>query len=330
MNYKSYLIEKNISAINENLVLIYGENPGVKDEIKKEIKKTFKEFEILLFNQDEILKNPNLLFTEINNISLFEKGKIILINQSSDKIVKTIEELSEYLDNQKIFLFADILDKKSKLRNFFEKSKACAIVPCYEDNEQTLKRIILDRLNRFKGLNTININMIIKSINFDRSKLYNELDKIITFFQNKEIDTVNLEKLLNIRVNEDFKLLRDAALLGDKLKTNNLLSDTYFDADRNIFYLNSFYQRLDRLKEITKLEKNIPTEQKINELKPPIFWKDKPNFVAQSRKWSENKINKKLKELYSLETSFKSNNVLNKEIALKKFIVDVCVSANSY
>ena len=39
MIYKSYLIEKNISAINENLVLIYGENIGIQDEIKKEIKK---------------------------------------------------------------------------------------------------------------------------------------------------------------------------------------------------------------------------------------------------------------------------------------------------
>ena len=37
MIYKSYLIEKNIPAINENLVLVYGENVGVQDEIKKEI-----------------------------------------------------------------------------------------------------------------------------------------------------------------------------------------------------------------------------------------------------------------------------------------------------
>ena len=87
-----------------------------------------------------------MIFTEITNISLFEKGKIILINQSNDKITKIIEELSQYLDKQKIFLFAEILEKKSKLRNYFEKSNNFAVVPCYEDNEQTLKRIILDKL----------------------------------------------------------------------------------------------------------------------------------------------------------------------------------------
>ena len=317
MIYKSYLVENNISTINENLVLIYGENIGVKDKIKKKIKKTFKGSEILLLNQDEILKNPNFLFTEITNISLFEKQKIILIDQSSDKITKTIEELSQYIDNQKVFLFAGILEKQSKLRNYFEKSKTFGIVPCYEDNEQTLKRIIIEKLKGFKGLNAENINIIIKNINSDRSKLYNELNKIIIFFQNKVIDTTNLEKLLNIRINEDFKLLRDAALLGDKAKTNSLLSDTYFDTDKNIFYLNSFQERLYKLKEITNMEKNKTEEQKVNELKPP------------TKKWSDIKISEKLQELYGLESSFKSNNVLNKEIALKKFIVDVCISANS-
>ena len=60
-----------------------------------------------------------------------------------------------------------------------------------------------------------------------------------------------------------------------------------------------------------------------------VFWKEKPNFIKQTKKWNNKKINEKLKELYGLECSFKSNSVLNKEIALKKFIVDVCVSANS-
>ena len=77
------------------------------------------------------------------------------------------------------------------------------------------------------------------------------------------------------------------------------------------------------------MEKNKSDEQKINELKPPIFWKEKPNFLNQTKKWNNSKINEKLGELYSLECSFKSNNALNKEIALKKFIVDVCISANS-
>ena len=77
------------------------------------------------------------------------------------------------------------------------------------------------------------------------------------------------------------------------------------------------------------MEKHKSEEQKVNELKPPIFWKEKPNFLEQTKRWNNKKINEKLEELYGLECSFKFNNALNKEIALKKFIVDVCVSANS-
>jgi len=39
--YKSNLIEKKISLIKENIVLFYGENIGLQDELKQEIKKQY-------------------------------------------------------------------------------------------------------------------------------------------------------------------------------------------------------------------------------------------------------------------------------------------------
>ena len=70
-----------------------------------------------------------------------KKEKIILINQSNDKITKTIEELSQYLDNQKIFLFAEILEKKSKLRNYFEKSKILQLYLVMKITNKHLKEL---------------------------------------------------------------------------------------------------------------------------------------------------------------------------------------------
>ena len=109
-------------------------------------------------------------------------------------------------------MFSDILEKKSKLRNFIEKSKNCAAIPCYNDNEITIKKIIQSKLKDFQGLTSQNLNLILDHTNLDRSKLYNELNKIITYFDNKTIKTEELENLLNLRVNDDF----------NKLKTNLL------------------------------------------------------------------------------------------------------------
>ena len=95
------------------------------------------------------------------------------------------------------YLFAEILDKKSKLRNQFEKSEKLGIVPCYSDNEISLKNIILERLMGYDGLSSENINLIIDNCKLDRVKLNNELDKIETFFKDK-IFSSNLVKRYSI------------------------------------------------------------------------------------------------------------------------------------
>ena len=83
------------------------------------------------------------------------------------------------INKQKIYLFSNSLDKKSKLRSFFENSNKHDIIPCYVDNEITLKNIILSKLIGFKGLNSENLNFIIENSKYDRVELNNELDKII-------------------------------------------------------------------------------------------------------------------------------------------------------
>ena len=131
MIYKSFIIEKNISAISENLVLIYGENIGIKNEIKKEIKKKFKEFEILLFNQEEILKDSTLLFNEVNNISLFEKGKIILDGQEINKVSLKSLRNKISLVSQDVILFDDTVENNIKYANLDAKDSQIKDRRCF-------------------------------------------------------------------------------------------------------------------------------------------------------------------------------------------------------
>ena len=233
------------------------------------------------------------------------------------------------LSDQKIYLFAELLDKKSKLRNYFEKSSNIGAVACYADNEISVKKIILDKLKGFEGLSTQNINMIIENTSLDRVRLDNELDKIITYFTNKKINTDSLELLLDIRVNDSFNLLKDEALCGNKIKTNKLLSNTVMDDDKNIFYLNIINQRMNKLIETSELVKNLSLENAVNTIKPPIFWKDKPMFMMQAKKWNKNKIKNVLKKTYDLEIKIKSNSIINKNILVKKLLIDVCELANT-
>jgi DNA polymerase III subunit delta len=329
MIVKSYLIEDNIKDLSKNRTLFYGENNGLKQDIKTKIVSNNQTAEKINFTQEEILKNKEIFNNEVFNNSLFSKDKIIFINNCTDKILTIIEGINHEIDNIKIFLFSEILEKRSTLRNYFEKSKNAITVPCYNDNDITLKKIILTKLKGYQGLNAENINLIINNCNKERDKLNNELNKITSYFTNKNLKFSQLEKLLDINTNDNLNFLKDEAFNGDKYKTNKLLSDTVIETEKNILFLSMINLRLNKLKEILELNKTKKLEDSINLIKPPVFWKDKPSLTLQASKWNLKKINNCLNETYKLEIQIKSNNDIDKNLLMKKLVVDICRLSNS-
>tara|TARA_B100000579_G_scaffold322994_1_gene272746 strand:+ start:201 stop:1199 length:999 start_codon:yes stop_codon:yes gene_type:complete len=331
MIFKSYILEQDIEIVNnQKIFLFYGENQGLKKEFKKKLRIQNKSQEIISLLQDEIIKNKNILVNEINNKSLFNEKKIIFIDQTNDKIVDIVDEIIKDIQDDKIFLFSDILEKKSKLRNYFEKSKSCGITACYQDNEITVRKIITKRLNGYQGLTNQIINLIIQNTGLDRNKVNNEIDKIISCFKDKNINLEKTELLLNIRTNEDFNLLKDEALKGNKINTNRLLSDTIFEIENNIYYLSSINQRINKLNQIENMKiENSNIETIISNLKPAVFWKDKPILIEQSRKWNKIKLQKALKKTYDTEIKIKSNFPVRKDLLIKNLIIELCADASS-
>ncbi|MEC7150297.1 MAG: hypothetical protein VXW09_00495 [Pseudomonadota bacterium] len=329
MQYKSYLVEQNFNLLKERFVLFYGDNLGLKQDFKKKIKSYYKQNEIISFTQEEILNNETNFFNEIKNISLFETKKIYIINQANDKIIEIFKEIEQKFDDQNIYLFAEVLEKKSKLRNYFEKSKKCGSIPCYPDNELSIKKIIAERLRGYEGLTSNNINIICDNCNLDRNKLNNEIEKITIFFEDKKIETEKLQILLDVKVNDDFNLLRDEVLCGNLNKTNKLLSDTVLEQEKTMFYLAVLNNRLASLNKVNELSIETPLEVSINNLRPPIFRKDKPNFLLQARKLGKKKIKKILNETYNLEVKIKSNSIIDKNTLMKKLMVDICNLVNA-
>lgn len=326
---KSYLIEQDKQFLMKNKsVLFYGENLGLKNDFKRNILGYFKG-KIIKRNQEEIIKNQDIFFGDILNVSLFEENKIILIDDVNDKFLNIFQKIEEKIDENKIYLFSNILDKKSKLRNYFEKSKDLNTVPCYQDNLISIKKIIQNKLKNYNNLNNENINIIAENSNLDRDKLYNEINKIKIYFSDFKIDTEKLKNLLDIKINDNFNLIRDEALNGNKKAINKLLSETVFENDKNIFYLNSFNQRLYKLAEILKNKKNSNIESIIENIKPPIFWKDKPIITDQLRKWNLRKINNVLNKSYDLEIRLKSSSTINHNLLIKMLVIDICQLANA-
>ena len=136
------------------------------------IKKKEDNIENLSFYENEIINNEETFFNAAYSGSLFSEKKIITINESSDKIFKKINDVFERGPKNVFFIvISDVLEKKSKLRDFFEKSKNTICIPCYLDNEKDLQIILQLELKKNNiTLSREAINLLVEKSNFSTSQ----------------------------------------------------------------------------------------------------------------------------------------------------------------
>ncbi len=307
MIIKSYEINKINPDLN-NFLLFYGKNEGHKNEITKIVIKN--QSNILHYDEKEILDNENNFIESILTKSLFEEKKIIIIKRSTDKILKIIENLYSKNIEDMIIINADNLEKKSKLRSFFEKNKELVCVPFYPDNDQTLSKLAYNYLKDKKiVISQANINLIINKCNGDRETLLNELKKIEYFSKRgKKITTENIIKLTNLIENHSISELVDNCLAKNKKKIISILNENNFNNEDCIIISRSFLNKSKKLLLLsTEFEKNKNIELTISSAKPPIFWKDKEIIKRQINQWKPENIKKLIYKLGEIELLIKKN-----------------------
>ena len=233
----------------ENFFLIYGENEGLKNEIIKFLMKNFNG-NIEKYDEAQIINNNELFYEKIFNQSLFEKEKIVIINRCSDKVYEIIQNIIEksVLDI-KIILNASVLEKKSKLRSLFEKSRELVVVPTYKDNSITLADIAKKFFSNYKiSISQETINLLVNRCNGDRGHLKSELDKILIYIHGKK--NINLEeiyKLTNMAENFNINELVDTALSKNSQKTSDIINESNYKSEDGILILRTFLQKAKRL-----------------------------------------------------------------------------------
>ena len=336
MLIKSYEVsKKNLNFIN--FFLIYGENIGLKQDVVKSVlelkenkNEKYKQFE---FEEEEIMKNQNNFFNLIFSGSLFDKKKAIFINRATDKLFNLISQISKKnVEDSLIFFKADQLEKKSKIRNLFEKDKNLVCVACYLDNNFDLMKMIYDEIKQKKiKLSTESINLLIERASGDRNNLRNEINKLKSFALNKQVISYDqVKELTNMAGNYQNDYIVNICLNGDKKRLNKTLRENNFLLEDFFILLKIFSKKIHRLlkiKILNRSEKNI--DQVFNQIKPPIFWKEKEDVKKQVGLWNEKKLVLIIKKINEIELNCKKNHKLATYITLD-FLSTVCDEVNNY
>ena len=310
MIFKSFEFKK-INIKKQNFYLFYGENNGLKKElIDDNFKKTFKD-KTYNYEENIILQNQKGFFDEILTKSFFEDEKLIIVKGVTNKILNIIEELIEKkINDSYIILVADKLDKKSKLRNLFEKGKNLICVPFYSDNYQSLF-YIADNFFKKKNIPVSQeiLNTLINRANGDRQNLKNEIEKIENFsIKKKKIILEDILKLTNMVDNKNFSELVDYCLAKNEKKILNIINENHFSNEDTIIIIRTFLAKAKRLLKINneiKMKNNI--DQVVASFKPPIFWKDKDLVKEQLKNYSIQNTRKLINSINNTEFLIKKN-----------------------
>ena len=310
MIIKSFELNK-VKFSNFKSILLYGLNKGFKEEVIKTYILLGFSGEILRYEESEVLDNKDTILEGLINGSLFDEMKLMIISRSSNKIIDFIDEFLERdISNVQIVINSENLDKKSKLRNLFEKDKKLVCIPFYEDNNQSLNNFAINFIREKNiKISQETINLIVERARGDRGNLNNELQKLEALSQTRK--KITQEDIFNLtNLSEDYGIfeLVDNYLAKNKIKVSKILNENNFINDDCILILRTLLNRSKRLLKLKNIQKEKDSiDEVISSYKPSIFWKEKDLVKQQIKNWSEKEIKEKIYQISNLEILTKKN-----------------------
>ena len=302
-----------LKATKCNLYLLYGENRGFKNQfIYENLSLEFKK-NIFKYNENEVFNDYKDFMTSILNKSFFEEKKLYIISNVSEKILVLIEDfISSNIEDITIIIVASILDKRSKLRNFFEKEKNTICIPFYSDQNRTLSFLASNFFKEKKiSISQEVINFLVERCRGDRSNLNNEMNKIYNYaYEKGKVSFDEVYKITNLAENYSVNELIDNCLAKNKKRISAILNQNNFSDEDCILILRTM---LNKSKRILKIKKEINDVSNIDSIissfKPPIFWKDKEIVKTQIMNWNAIEIENLIYKINDIEFIVKKNTI---------------------
>lgn len=324
-----------LNNIPENIksILIYGYDNGLIYDRSKVLQtllqKKHGNINISKFTYDDIKNQKIDLYSSSQNFSFFSNFKLYIIEDIPAKIDKTLEEAILKLPKDSFVIFlAKELPPSASVRKLFEQEENLAIIPCYQDDSKTIRKIALAMLSKEnKQASEEVLSFLEKHLIGDRKNIINEINKIIVYAKNKEKITIE-DALLCCNMALDLSIDNLCFAISDK-NFNLSIQNFYNLLEKDIPVISlmrsvlNYFVRLYYVKNIT--EKGINPRIAMKELSPPIFIFHQEIFFKHLQKFKLNELEEILYKLNKLESMSKKTG--SPSLALSEnFIQNLCLN----
>ena len=315
-NYKIDSFCRNLKN-NPHAILLYGADYGLINERVKLIINSFlnidssknKELNIIDFDSNDLLLDPELLEIETKSLSLLSAKKLIRIKANDDKALHIIQKyIKSPQDSCLLIILSNNLTPRSKLRQYFEKEKSIVILPCYLDEKKTISDLIKNTFIKENiHAERETIELLANYLGVDRQVTISEIEKAVLLAGKERKLTKSdvlsfIEDASSINIDE----LYDTSLEGNIEESLKILFRIQSQGINAMQIIRSFVRQNQNLIMLKTQSINNNIDYAIDNFKPPIFFKRKIKIKNHFLKWPTNKITKALQILNSAEIYCKS------------------------
>ncbi len=324
MIFKSFGLNFN-DLIKKKNFLLYGENLSLITEIsEKIISESNSKFGLTSkrYQEDYLIQNPILIEQLLNSENLFGEKEIIIIGKATDKIIEILDEKTIDNSNKKIIFLSENLTKKSRLRILGENSNSFATIACYNDTQEQLKNILIQKLKENKvPISRELLNSITETYSFTRQDINDSIIKIKLLQKTSSLNDENLKNIFHSSSENDNFEIVNYCLLGDKKNINKILTNIYSQGINFNEILAAIKYKVNKLIEILKSNNNkLSINNLVENYKPPIFWKEKNVIKDQLNRWNIQELYLLQNLIFETEMNCKKNHDISSTI-LQQFIV---------
>ncbi len=288
--------------------LIFGADEGEVRVLTQRIIDKVKsdDYEVEKVNIDA---NINQIFLER---SLFQTNKIVVVEDASDASAKAIEGAIESIgSNDYLIVCGGELKKNSKLRTLFETHETAAALNCYKLDSHA----IIASIDRDLKANGIRFekdipHMMLNLISTDSKIIQNEIQKIVLFLSDsldKKLTPELLIQILSVNSEASLDKLFISIIFNkqkefvDEFKKTSQLSD--------IFIIRAYQNFLVRIISVQNQLWKIGIENAMNSLKPPLFGKQRTDFIDTVQKSDVNNNVRLLNAAIQTECDLKTSSI---------------------
>ena len=316
-------------------VLVYGPDSGLVRERALDLAKGVvpdltDPFRVVELTADALTGDPPRLAEEVAAIAMTGGRRVVIVREAGDSLSAVLAEFLAHPPCRPpqaafVVIEAGPLPPRSTLRNLFEGAENAAALACYLDEGAQLGEFIRKTLAEQKvSLDAEALDYLADNLGGDRGVTRRELEKLAIYAGAGGQVTVD-DAIACVGDSSELTLdeVGFAVAGGELTALDRAVARVFLEGVVPVSVLRAVSRHFERLRQAgTAVEGGSNDESAMAALRPAVFFRDKPRFRTQLRRWPSGRAVSVLQRLVETEILCKTTG-LPAETICRQALLDI-------